>query len=96
MHAGRAGREIADHAATWAIGTKVDALKHRTALVVTSDDGLAEANEAFAAGLRRAGDTHVTTLHLRHRPRVFRSAHRTVEAVLEWLAGTAAGTEPAG
>lgn len=80
-------REIADHSATWAIGTKVDALKRRAALVVTSDDGLAEANEAFAAGLRRAGDTHVTTLHL---PTDHAYSDRRIElskAVLEWLAG---------
>ncbi|HWG68609.1 MAG TPA: alpha/beta fold hydrolase [Steroidobacteraceae bacterium] len=80
-------REIADHAATWAIGTKVNELKHRAALVVTSDDGLAEANEAFAAGLRRAGDTRVTSLHLATDHAYSDQRTELSKAVLEWLAG---------
>ena len=78
--------ELADHAATWTFSSKVDALKSRTALIVTSDDGLAKANESFAAGLRNAGDTHVTTVHL---PTDHAYSDQRIElshAVLEWLA----------
>jgi len=79
-------RELADHAARWTFSSKVDALKSRTALIVTSDDGLAKANESFAAGLRNAGDTHVTTVHL---PTDHAYSDQRIElshAVLEWLA----------
>jgi pimeloyl-ACP methyl ester carboxylesterase len=79
-------RELADHAATWAFSSKVDALKNRTALIVTSDDGLAKAAESFAAGLRNAGDTHVTAVHL---PTDHVYSDQRIElshAVLQWLA----------
>ncbi len=79
-------RELADHAATWTFSSKVDALKSRTALIVTSDDGLAKANESFAANLRNAGDTHVTTVHL---PTDHAYSDQRIElshAVLQWLA----------
>ncbi len=79
-------RELADHAARWTFSSKVDALKSRTVLIVTSDDGLAKANESFAAGLRNAGDTHVTTVHL---PTDHAYSDQRIElshAVLEWLA----------
>ncbi len=57
-------RELLDHAPEWIFASKVDALKHRTALIITSDDGLAPANRGFGADLRKAGDPHVTTVHL--------------------------------
>ena len=58
-------RETLANAAQWSFLAKVDALKSRPALVVTSDDGLAPANDAFAAALRAEGDSRVTTLHCR-------------------------------
>lgn len=61
---GGLARELAEHAATWTFSSKVDALKSRTVLMVTSDDGLAKAGASFATHLRNAGDTHVTTVHL--------------------------------
>lgn len=80
-------REIADHAGTWAMDTKVDVLKHRAALIVTSDDGLAKANEAFAADLRQAGDAHVATVHLPTDHAYSDQRIGLSKAVLEWLAG---------
>jgi pimeloyl-ACP methyl ester carboxylesterase len=80
-------RELVDHAKAWTLLSSIDALKNREALVVTSDDGLAKSNEAFVAGLRHAGNTHVTTLHL---PTDHSYSDQRVElsqAVLKWLAG---------
>jgi pimeloyl-ACP methyl ester carboxylesterase len=79
-------RETLANAAQWSFLAKVDALKNRPALVVTSDDGLAPGNDAFAAALRAAGDNRVTTLHLStdHSYSDQRTALST--AVLQWLA----------
>jgi len=57
-------RETLANAAQWSFLVKLDALKGRPALIVTSDDGLAPANAAFAAALQKAGNNRVTTLHL--------------------------------
>jgi pimeloyl-ACP methyl ester carboxylesterase len=78
--------ELANHASTWRFGAQVPALKNRTALIVTSDDGLAQANDAFSSALRQAGDTHVTTVHL---PTDHAYSDQRIElsdAVLRWLA----------
>jgi pimeloyl-ACP methyl ester carboxylesterase len=56
-------QETLDHAADWRFPTKADALKTRPVLIVTSDDGLAPSNDAFAALLKKDGDTRVTTQH---------------------------------
>jgi len=79
-------RELVAHAPGWAFPAKVGALKNRTALIVTSDDGLAAENQAFASDLRKAGDTHVTTVHL---PTDHAYSDQRIElsrAVLKWLA----------
>ncbi|WP_426700269.1 alpha/beta hydrolase family protein [Rhodanobacter sp. Col0626] len=79
-------RELVDHASRWTFPSKVDILKNRTALIVTSDDGLAEENQAFATDLRKAGDTHVTTVHL---PTDHAYSDQRIElsrTVLKWLA----------
>lgn len=79
-------RELAGHAAGWAFLAKVDALKNRSALVVTSDDGLAKPNAAFAAALRAAGDTRISIAHL---PTDHAYSDQRIElskAVLAWLA----------
>ena len=80
-------RELVAHTPDWDFPSKVGALKNRTALIVTSDDGLAAENQAFAADLRKAGDAHVSTVHL---PTDHAYSDRRTElsrAVLEWLAG---------
>jgi pimeloyl-ACP methyl ester carboxylesterase len=79
-------RETLSNAAHWSFLIKVDSLKSRPALVITSDDGLAPGNAAFAAALRAAGDNRVTTLHLPtdHSYSDQRGALST--AVLRWLA----------
>ena len=79
-------RETLANAAQWSFLSKVDALKNRPALVVTSDDGLAPGNDAFATALRAAGNSRVTKLHLPtdHSYSDQRTALST--AVLQWLA----------
>jgi pimeloyl-ACP methyl ester carboxylesterase len=79
-------RETIANASQWRFLARADALKSKPALVVTSDDGLASANDAFTAALRTAGDKRVTTLHLQadHSYSDQRSALST--AVLRWLA----------
>jgi pimeloyl-ACP methyl ester carboxylesterase len=79
-------RELADHGTTWSFQSKVDALKHRTVFVVTSDDGLAKQNDAFADALRAAGDTQVSTLHLATDHAYSDQRIELSQAVLHWLA----------
>lgn len=79
-------RELADHAATWTFHSKVETLKQRTALIVTSDDGLAKPSEAFAADLGKAGDTRVTTVHLPTDHAYSDQRTELSRVVLKWLA----------
>jgi pimeloyl-ACP methyl ester carboxylesterase len=79
--------ELADHVASWPFMDKVGALKDRTALIVTSDDGLAQDNNAFAAALRKAGDRHVTTVHLPTDHPYSDKRIALSHTVLAWLAG---------
>lgn len=57
-------RETVDHAEAWKFAADAPALKTRPVLIVTSDDGLAPANDAFAQTLRAGGNDRVTTHHL--------------------------------
>jgi pimeloyl-ACP methyl ester carboxylesterase len=79
-------RETLANAGQWSFLAKVDSLKSRPALIVTSDDGLAPGNTAFASALRNAGNDRVTILHLStdHAYSDQRGALST--AVLQWLA----------
>jgi len=78
-------RETVDHAAKWSFAAKVDALKDRPALVISSDDGLGPANQAFAADLRKAGNKQVTTLHLATDHSYSDQRTALSAAVLQWL-----------
>lgn len=78
--------ELADHASGWLFQTKVGALKNRPALIISSDDGLAPANTAFADALRKAGDARVTTLHLDTDHAYSDKRTELSRAVLQWLA----------
>jgi uncharacterized protein len=79
-------RETLANAARWSFLAKVDALKGRPVLIISSDDGLAPGSAAFAAALDKAGNSRVTTLHLPtdHSYSDQRSGLST--AVLNWLA----------
>lgn len=78
-------RELVDHAPGWSFPSRIGALKNRTALIVTSDDGLAAENQAFAADLRKAGDTHVTTVHLPTDHAYSDQRTELSKALLAWL-----------
>jgi pimeloyl-ACP methyl ester carboxylesterase len=56
-------RELIANADRWRFSANVDALKTRPTLVLTSDDGLAPMDDAFASGLTKAGNANVTTTH---------------------------------
>jgi len=79
-------RDTLDHAAQWSFLGKVDALKHRPVMVVSSNDAYAGGDNAFAAALRSAGNDRVIRLHLQtdHVYSSQRSALST--AILHWLA----------
>jgi pimeloyl-ACP methyl ester carboxylesterase len=79
-------RETLAHATDWSFLGKIEALKSRPALVITSDDGLTKANDAFAAALRKAGDARVTTLHLPTDHAYSDQRTALSVAVLKWLA----------
>ncbi|QWT19359.1 alpha/beta fold hydrolase [Bacillus sp. NP157] len=78
--------ELADHGAAWAFPMKVAALKDRPAFVITSDDGLGAADDAFADALRKAGDRQVTTLHLPTDHAYSDQRTELSQALLRWLA----------
>lgn len=79
-------RDIEEHLANWPFADKVDALKNRRALIVTSDDGLAGDNNAFASALRKAGDSHVATVHLATDHSYSDRRGELSRTVLAWLA----------
>ncbi len=79
-------RETIANAAKWSFPAKVDALKSRPALIVTSEDGLAPSNTAFATALRNAGNGQVTTLHLSTDHSYSDQRSALSKAVLQWLA----------
>jgi len=79
-------QELSDHASAWAFRSKVGAIKDRPVFVMTSDDGLAPVDDAFAAALRQAGDTRVTTLHLATDHAYSDKRAELSRALLRWLA----------
>jgi pimeloyl-ACP methyl ester carboxylesterase len=79
-------RETVAHAEEFRFLSKVDAVKSRPVLIVTSDDGLAAANGALAAALEKAGDARVTTLHLDTDHAYSDERLALSAAVLKWLA----------
>jgi uncharacterized protein len=79
-------QQVADHAATWSFRSEVDALKTRPIFVITSDDGLAQTDNAFADALRKAGNAQVTTLHLATDHAYSDQRTELSAALLKWLA----------
>ena len=78
-------RDVASHASTWEFVSKVPAIHDRPTFVITSDDGLAAANDAFAEALKKAGDTKVTTLHLPTDHAYSDQRDELSKALLKWL-----------
>lgn len=79
-------RETLANAAQWSFLSKVGSLTGRPALIVTSNDAYVRGGEAFAAALRRAGNTRVSTLHLAA-DHVYSDQRGALSgAILRWLA----------
>ena len=57
-------RELIDNAGQWRFSAKVDALRNRPFLVVTSDDGLKKMGDDLASGLKRSGNRAVNVEYL--------------------------------
>lgn len=85
-------RETLANAAQWRFVKKAPALADRRFLIVTSDDGLAAPNEAFAAALRGAGDKQVQTLHFPTDHSYSDRRRELSDAVLKWLASLGMGS----
>jgi len=57
-------RELLANASRWNIPDLAPKLAKRPLLVITSDDGLAPANDELVANLQKLGDTQVRSIHL--------------------------------
>jgi uncharacterized protein len=79
-------QETLAKAAQWNFQAKAESLKSRPALIVSSDDGLAPANNAFAAALRTAGNSRVTTVHLSSDHSYSDKRIELSAAIQQWLA----------
>ena len=78
-------RELFTHAAKWHFGASAADDATRPVLVVTSDDGLAPADDAFTAALRDHGDKAVTTAHFATDHAYSDKRLELTDAVLHWL-----------
>jgi uncharacterized protein len=81
--------ETLNSAAQWSFAAKVGSLAGRPALIITSNDAYSRGDQAFAAALRRAGNSRVATLHL-PTDHVYSDQRGPLSAsVLRWLATVA-------
>jgi pimeloyl-ACP methyl ester carboxylesterase len=81
--------EAIANATQWSFMNKVGALKTRPLLIVTSEDAYARGDQAFAAALRRAGNSRVATLHLPTDHAYSDQRGPLSSAFLRWLATVA-------
>jgi pimeloyl-ACP methyl ester carboxylesterase len=79
-------QETLAKAAQWNFLAKAESLKNRPALIVSSDDGLAPANNAFAAALRTAGNNRVTAVHFSTDHSYSDKRIELSAAIQQWLA----------
>ncbi len=80
-------RELFTHAAEWRFSASVEADATRPTLVVTSDDGLAPADDAFALALRDHGNKAVSTAHFNTDHAYSDERSKLTDTVLHWLGG---------
>jgi pimeloyl-ACP methyl ester carboxylesterase len=83
-------RETFENSSKWAFSSKVESLRSRPVLIITSDDGLSPANDAFAAALTKAGNTRVTAAHFATDHSYSDKRLQLSAAVLKWLESLAA------
>jgi uncharacterized protein len=79
-------KELVDNKAKWRFLANAESLKTRPALVISSDDGLAAADNALAAAMVKAGDQQVVTVHLPTDHAYSDQREALSKAVLAWLA----------
>ncbi len=77
--------ELLAHAATWKFATAYDGLAGIPMLVVTSNDGLAPANDALVAAVRARGNGRVTTAHFETDHSYSDKRIALESAVIRWL-----------
>lgn len=85
--------ETLANAAQWSFMARVQSLNSRPLLVVTSNDAYSRGDQAFAAALRRAGNTRVSTLHLPTDHAYSDQRGALSGAILRWLATIAEGPQ---
>jgi pimeloyl-ACP methyl ester carboxylesterase len=86
--------EMIANAAQWSFMGKINALKTRPLLVVTSEDAYARGDQAFASAFRHAGNDRVATLHL-PTDHVYSDQRGPLSgAVLRWLETVAPPAAP--
>ena len=78
-------REVVANGPQWSFVAKAEALKSRPALIVTSNDGLAEGSVALSGALTKMGNNRVTTLHLPTDHSYSDQRGALAAAVLKWL-----------
>jgi len=79
-------RELLANAVHWSFAGKVEALKMRPLLIVSSEDAYARGNEAFASALQLAGNNRVSTMHLSTDHAYSDQRGPLSGAILRWLA----------
>ena len=77
--------EAYKHRSEWNFNDYASALATRPVLVLTSDDGLAPDDHAFAVALQKAGNTHVTETHFATDHSYSGQRIALATAVLNWL-----------
>jgi pimeloyl-ACP methyl ester carboxylesterase len=82
-------QETVVNAAQWRFMAKAGSFQSRPMLIVSSDDGYAQQNEAFASAVRRTGNSRVSTLHLPTDHAYSDQRGQLSGAFLRWLATVA-------
>jgi len=83
-------KEAIEHRVVWAFRTSAAKLNHVPLLVVSSDDGLADADNAMADAAAKAGNTRVVKVHYATDHSYSDKRLELSKTVLEWL-GTLPG-----
>jgi hypothetical protein len=81
--------EVMAHSADWSFATAYAGLASTPMLVVTSNDGLAPANDALVAAVRARGNRNVTTVHFATDHAYADKRIALESAVIGWLQGMA-------
>jgi uncharacterized protein len=78
-------REIYDHQSALNMNNLAPSIAPRPVFVITANEGLAPVDQAFAAALRKAGDTHVAERHWDTDHSYSGQRAELSNAILDWL-----------